>query len=152
MAKKEVKELKNAFEGIIGTFNDKQGDKIADKLYCLYHKVYYKAIPTNNKCLKFYKNCPYCEAETNYRIALKKHIDIIAYNKYATHIGKDTQDITLPPEKPSWWLETKSSGYYPAKFNFDELKDLVEVEQKNEATLSQLIDEVTKNDEIDYPF
>lgn len=152
---KQIQELENPFEAIIGSYFDKQSDEAdVDKLFCNLHKVWYKAIKTNNVCFKYYKNCPYCEAETNYRIALSEYNYAIKQNQWAVSIGRN--DLTVEPkpipDKPLWWNGTKSSGFYPRSFDRTFLRDFKDEGVKQDKDLSRLIDEVTQNDEIDYPF
>lgn len=134
------------------TFNffvDENAADVDGMIYCKSHKFKYKAIETHNKCIKKYKNCPYCEKEVNYRIELKKHYDAIDWNVYALNNNLDLIEVSVKPEKPEWWLEASKNGFYPKKF-----KDIyVFKDDRSVDTLIKDFDSNLDDDSgIDYPF
>lgn len=109
--------MRNPFGSILGKYYD---DKIdvneRGEIWCVYHQEHYKAVETGNKCFKKYKNCPKCNAETNYRIELKKHYDSVAYNQWALFYNQPTMPLVVKPRPPEWWVDThEKSEFYPSK-------------------------------------
>lgn len=129
-----------------GVFLDKHLADENGMIYCKTHDFKFKAIETNNKCLRFYKNCPYCEAETNYRIKLKNFYDALDWNNYAMNKGLDLVETPMKPDMPDWWLEASKNGFYPKRF-----KSIYDFKNSD---LVKSIDTLLKDFDngIDYPF
>lgn len=141
---------KRVFSGAIVPF-DEQEVREDGTLFCKFHQMSYKAEKLETTFIKKWKNCPRCNAETNYRIALKDYYDTIAENKYFMAKGEATNPLMPKPQMPEWWVSfSEKSEYYPSAIITPNKERIKAEEIYADAYAKNFTD--TLGEDVEYPF